>query len=200
MSEDIDNPQDFANSELTDLPAAQVPGSAGDLGTRIKALCRQVGWTEMAGQTDRSVKQLRRYAHGDDPPFSVLARLASVAGVSLEWLATGEGPMRRDQAPPDPAARPADQARANAPPPAIDGDFFGLVLEGVKATYADVNARIDDRQAGKTAARIYDDIIAATADDPDPGPGRRAALNMGLAQLRRDLLTPSLSSKHSGSA
>lgn len=181
---------------------SHVSSSGQDLESRIsQVLDMYPSRASAARACGKSTDMLAAYARGSShPPFEALVALAVGAGVRLDWLATGEGPMCRDQAPPDPAARPADQARANAPPPAIDGDFFGLVLEGVKATYADVNARIDDRQAGKTAARIYDDIIAATADDPDPGPGRRAALNMGLAQLRRDLLTPSVSSKHSGSA
>jgi phage repressor protein C with HTH and peptisase S24 domain len=49
------------------------------------------GWDKSAQISSRSVPQLRRYAKGDDAPFSVLLKLSATVGVSLQWLATGEG-------------------------------------------------------------------------------------------------------------
>ena len=41
-----------------------------------------------------SVGSLQRYINEENmPPFDVAARLCLAAGVRLEWLATGEGPM-----------------------------------------------------------------------------------------------------------
>ncbi len=48
--------------------------------------------SEVAGVT---VEQLNRYCKGESTPsFTALSRLAGAVGVSLEWLATGEGEMR----------------------------------------------------------------------------------------------------------
>ncbi len=40
---------------------------------------------------------LHRYRAGRELPSSALVSLARATGVRLEWLATGEGPMRADQ-------------------------------------------------------------------------------------------------------
>lgn len=46
-----------------------------------------------------STDQITRYAQGRSaPPFEVMARLARGPGVSLDWLATGQGEMRRSAA------------------------------------------------------------------------------------------------------
>lgn len=43
-----------------------------------------------------STDQITRYAQGRSaPPFEVMARLAKGPGISLDWLATGQGDMRR---------------------------------------------------------------------------------------------------------
>lgn len=41
---------------------------------------------------------LRSYLNGRKPVFDKLAKIAAAAGVTLDWLATGRGPMRRDAA------------------------------------------------------------------------------------------------------
>ncbi|MQX36861.1 hypothetical protein [Roseospira navarrensis] len=137
-------------------------------------------------------------------PFDALAGLAAGVGVSLDWLATGEGPMRRDRGAAE-AAQSQSQGQTHAQPTAVpsppvpeaatsagqplDGALLGLCFEGIKRTYRDVNARIDDRSAGVMAARLYDDVVAATAGEPDPESARRIALRLALQQLRRDLQT-----------
>ena len=41
---------------------------------------------------------MRKYLSGSEPSASNLARIAEVAGVTLDWLATGRGPKRRTDA------------------------------------------------------------------------------------------------------
>ncbi len=56
-----------------------------------------------------SVDQVGRYMVGvNAAPFPVLARLAAAQGVSLDWLATGRGPMRREPGTP-PAGLPGQE-------------------------------------------------------------------------------------------
>lgn len=70
-----------------------IPGSG--IGSRIGLVAdRYVTRTEAAAVAGVSVISLRRYITEEQAPsFQVLARLAMEKGISLEWLATGEGPM-----------------------------------------------------------------------------------------------------------
>lgn len=85
---------------------------------------------------------LRRYRTGESmPPFDVAARLAAGAGVSLHWLATGQGAMLTDAAHQrqNPAPeRPGDGADA-APPPTTGIDFL-LLANIVKALVSSLPA------------------------------------------------------------
>ncbi len=61
-----------------------------NLADRLKAVIFEIGLDESAAIAGKSDKQLRRYMAGDEPPFSVLEKLSAKAGVSLDWLASGE--------------------------------------------------------------------------------------------------------------
>lgn len=77
----------------TDLErSSQVP--APELERRISAVIGLFkSRTEAASVCGMSTDQLSRYEKGGTPSFPPLARLAIAKGVSLEWLATGEGGM-----------------------------------------------------------------------------------------------------------
>lgn len=60
------------------------------LADRLKAVIYEIGLDESVRIAGKSDKQLKRYMSGDEPPFSVLEKLANKAGVSLDWLASGE--------------------------------------------------------------------------------------------------------------
>lgn len=187
---------------MSDTPAEQENSNdSSPLGKRIESICYEIGWDEAAKRADKSVKQLRRYVHGGDPPFSVLNKLAIASGVSIEWLATGEGPMRREEAAATGAAS-SSAALAKVTPTTsqtLDGRLMGLCFEGVRRTYKEASARIDDRSAGELATRLYADVMAAAEGEPDQETARRAALRVALRQLDRELRTPpeASSSKHS---
>jgi transcriptional regulator with XRE-family HTH domain len=124
---------------------------------------------------------LRNWEQGKAvPPHEALARIREVLDVSLDWLLTGEGERIKGPSLLEPLAK------LGATPAALDADLMGFVLEGVQTVYREENSRIDPRNAGRLAARIYDDIVAACQGDDDPA-ARKAALRMALQQLRRDL-------------
>jgi len=148
------------------------------------------GASRIAGVSD---EQIARWRDGKSKPnFFGLFALTRQAGYSIEWLATGEGPMRGDEARCQIQTQTQTPAASNAPPnqtAPLDGRLLGLCFEGVRRTYREVNARIDDRAAGELAARLYADVIASTEGDTDPDVAR-PALRMGLRQLRRELKAP----------
>ncbi|MDH4120469.1 MAG: helix-turn-helix domain-containing protein [Deltaproteobacteria bacterium] len=72
-------------------------GDVAGFGDRISAVSRQIGSRLGAAQAAGvSADSLQRYIRGEvHPSFMAMARLAEAAGVSLEWLATGQGTMER---------------------------------------------------------------------------------------------------------
>lgn len=131
---------------------------------------------EAADTLEISTDQLTRYIKGQaSPPLSVLMRLSAAKGVSLDWLATGEGPMRAESAPP-----PAAPEGAAA---AVDEDLYGKVTEAVSMAYKECGYTATLRQVAARAARIAAGITAAggTPDQQEYG------LRLAVDQLRRDL-------------
>lgn len=68
------------------------------VGARIDEACRLIGDRETAAQAAGvSSVMLRRYIRGGSKAtFEVIANLARAAKVSLNWIATGEGEMRKE--------------------------------------------------------------------------------------------------------
>ncbi|MGQ9370572.1 hypothetical protein [Azospirillum sp. A39] len=83
-------------------PATPVDGFEAELATRIAMVIDLYDTKSAAAEVARiSREQLMRQTKGLNRPFfDSLARLAAHAGVSLDWLASGEGPMfLRDRQP-----------------------------------------------------------------------------------------------------
>ncbi len=81
----------------------EVPGSVPsykkELGTRIEQVCNLVGGkkalADMLGMHD---VQIHKYISGKNlPSVKVIHDIAKVANVSIAWLASGEGPMKKDE-------------------------------------------------------------------------------------------------------
>ena len=67
---------------------------------RFQMLIPRRGLAEFARKSNLSVGALRRYESGGSPGIDHAVAISKAAGVSLEWLATGEGPMSRSHEPP----------------------------------------------------------------------------------------------------
>lgn len=138
----------------------------------------------LAAATGTSVSGVKKWLSGNtDPGWSGIVAAAAACQVSLDWLATGQEPMRL---PSDDRLSNQDSAR----PAPLDEDLHGLVVEGVMDVYKEANARLPPRELGRLAARIYTDVVAACEGDDEDPVARRAALRMALQQLRRDLQAP----------
>lgn len=83
----------MAKSELPDEEGTAVPGFREELGTRLRKLESGFANREEAARAAGVAKStLQRWIEGkSDPSFEGLVRLAAAAGVSVEWLATGQG-------------------------------------------------------------------------------------------------------------
>lgn len=163
-------------------------GKGEGLAHRIRTAIGEESARSFAMRAGISDSTLRSILKGTSPTLDSLVPIARAADVSVDWLATGEGPMYRDGLARGAAAVPSPSmaVRGVASVPALDGRLLGLCFEGIRATYRDANARIDDRSAGELAGRLYADVIAATEGDTDLK-AARVALRMGLYQLRREL-------------
>ncbi len=137
-----------------------------------------------ARKSDVGESLLRRYLSGSEPGLDKLVRIASAASVRLEWLATGEGPMRA-----------AEMAETLAPavesatgpdallPMALDHDFGGEVCAAILELYRAENARLSTKQIMAIGFEKYEEI-ASTAETPEE---RQSMLKLVLSQLRKDL-------------
>lgn len=95
-------------SEQNEPGVKRVPIQSSGIGTRISAVADLYGDRKSAAAAGGiSTDQLARYMRGDNqPPFIVMAKMAAQVGVSLEWIATGQGPMKKGEvAPAQPAAK-----------------------------------------------------------------------------------------------
>ncbi len=86
------------------------------IGQRIDAAARAIGGKRrLAEQIEISEPQLYRLISGEhQPKVETLVAIARAAGVRLEWLATGEGPMR-----------PGEGSVAHGPPMVKGGEGTG---------------------------------------------------------------------------
>lgn len=74
---------------------------------RLRLAVREAGGNKaVAKRAQIPGTTLDRYLAGQEMKLSNAAALARAAGVNLEWLATGEGPMKVGEAPVAPATEP----------------------------------------------------------------------------------------------
>jgi DNA-binding phage protein len=97
----------------------------------------------LARKADLSQSGIRRYFSGGEPTRKVLIAIAEAAEVDFLWLATGEGPMLKD-----------DAVEGRAPEfPKLNPEALRLAIETVEESLADTGRRLPpDRKAEMVAA------------------------------------------------
>jgi phage repressor protein C with HTH and peptisase S24 domain len=144
-----------------------------ELGVRIHRLLglfenRQEA-ADIAGVTP---EHLASYIRGSaKPPFELLNRLASAKGVSLDWLATGEGSEFLEAGAPEGfvavTVQPEADARLDVGDDAADGDFLfrGAWLESLTKTPAGhLRIVINRGNANEPVIRDGDQLLVDTQD------------------------------------
>lgn len=162
------------------------PDTPPDLafGSRVKEVCAVVGGRkEMATLTGISKSAIDKYAQGQsDPSRSALMAMARAAGVSLQWLATGEDEIVGENA--------GHQRPASAEPP-LDKWLFSRSIDGIRRVYRRVGGQIPTVSEVELGIEMHNRIVALAEGQE----ARHGALLMALDQLERDL-QEARSSKH----
>ncbi len=140
---------------------------------RIRECARIAGsGDELSRRAGIPRRTLENYLSGKSAPkAATLASIAEVAGVSLEWLATGNGAKVR-----------GIDAAAIYNKTGIDPAVFGRVFAAVDSVYVEEKEPVSKAELGEAAARIYDKVF-----DIDDDAEFRGGLRVALADLRRSI-------------
>jgi transcriptional regulator with XRE-family HTH domain len=132
------------------------------------------GPAQLARKSNLSRRVIDKYRTGaSDPSRARLIALAAAGGVSILWLATGEGPMR-PSATPDKAALLKHE---------LDQELLFLVIDAVHQAYREESARLPARPAAGVISEIYNSLVAAY----DSVEECKIGLKGLIAKLRREL-------------
>lgn len=152
----------FRKMEVSGEGGTALPGSEGEPGTaaraaRLKEAIRLVGnardLTRLSGVAYGTVQN---YAQGGEMKLSNAAAIARATGVRLEWLATGDGPMR-------------DEAAHSSPTPSrprtlfsqINADVLGdAYATAIKALRSHGHANPEPRRVMQVTVLIYDQLTS----------------------------------------
>lgn len=117
-----------------------------------------------------------RIEKGGDPTLKTIIAIANAAGVSVQWLATGEGDRQgvRDRAP--------GAAPASGEPP-LDKWLFSRVIDGIRRVHKDAGAQVPTVMEVEAALDMHH-RIAAIAQGRE---AQHGALLMALDQMEREL-------------
>ena len=159
------------------------PTSAAQVGRRLDAIILLFQTKKAAADVAGiSPDQMARYVKGQNAaPFEVLPRLARAKDISLDWLATGEGPMCLGNAAQHPPAADPGPRRRELTEAELE-DLTEAIFEGVAGVYADAKVELRPGQVGKISAKIFCDLVRDFAPE-DHGSAMRGM----FSQLRRQL-------------
>ncbi len=136
-----------------------------DGANRLREAVRAAGGNLVVSQRSGvPLSNLTRYLAGHDMKLPVAVTLAEACNVSLDWLATGRGPMRPGDAP----AAPAQPDAVFKPFASMDVDRMVKALEAAaRIAAAQGNTRPTTRQLVQGAFVIYEDFLEPNADTND---------------------------------
>ena len=131
--------------------------SASELVRRIEAVCNLLGSrVSAAAVAEVSTDQLARYIKGESQPaFATMGRMAAAAGVRLDWIWSGQGPMREEGA----------QASASA---GLDLAELAGAIETVEEGLAAAGKAATAAKKAELVAAVYD-LFTASGTPVDKG-------------------------------
>lgn len=133
---------------------------------RIALLFGDGSANSFAKKCEMSEGSIRQYLNGSIPRMDKVVTMARVAGVRLEWLATGEGPMREGERP--------------------EGDLNERLLCEIIRVVAMTQCNDAKPEAAAGLARLSAEIYAILAGmNLQSDAERRAAIEYALMRERR---------------
>jgi transcriptional regulator with XRE-family HTH domain len=136
----------YENPDARSKTRTQSPSSEDELGRFSERLNKSIsgksarGFARDCGLSEAAV---RKYLAGKaDPSRGTTVSMARAAGVNLEWLATGEGPMLKGE---------------RAPVAPLDQELMQLVIEEVENMLADVRGYLEPEKKGKLCVLLYEE-------------------------------------------
>jgi hypothetical protein len=128
------------------------------LGGRLNEACAIVGSKKVAAEImGVSEDMVYRYCRAlTKPPFMPLAALSRAAGIRMEWLAFGDGPMRTM----DETASTDDDARE------LDSELLGAVITLLEQVLSEMALSLNPITKGKVIPLLYQ-FACATPHEAD---------------------------------
>lgn len=198
-----------ANMEVQEDTLAELPGSdaepgSGELALRVAQAIDEAGGTALvATRIGMPTSSLNRYRRGREMRALNAGRIAEATGVRLEWLITGNGPMRAGG---DLAEARAGYSPAPGPPDEWDAAAISAALDAVerrlgadspaiqRVGLALDNARLLRASQRMPPGRDFDEALLAAcltsaeqllqSDSPAPAPTRVRAM-LGIYEAIR---------------
>lgn len=159
----------FGNADID----VRVQGSSADMETpgsvseRLRLAVRQAGGNRAVSQKSGvPVTTIDGALSAGSMRLQTAQQLAAATGVSLEWLASGEGPMRPGEAPAGTTpelAKPRETAPASPVLlfPTVNMDRLADALAGAQAVFAKAGKQPDPRALAQVMCLLYDELIKA---------------------------------------
>jgi len=137
-------------SEPTFGGSGAVPGWTPEFGTRLRAICDQIGGLSKASKiAGVTAEQIAKWRDGvARPPLFPVASLAVAAGVSLDWIVTGgrQGDGRSERVP--------VESRST-----IRADILGETLGIIEEWLAVNNRTLEPNKKSEIVSKLYQLII-----------------------------------------
>lgn len=112
---------------------------------------------------------IRQYLNGTIPRMDKVVQIAKAAQVRLEWLATGEGPMRVDM-------------QANPLPSPLDCDLLARIMQEAAQIFSPEMELAERQEFSRVVIEIYKSITELKVFSEAE---KNAVLRYAVEQLRR---------------
>lgn len=148
-----------------------------DFSERLRVALGDRSAYSLSKSLDVSTSTAEKWLKGiSEPGLSNLCALARNLGVTIQWLAAGEGPMRPHMPPPPPPVSNVSN---------LDIKLLGRLTDGIVRLHKEVGHDLSIVTAVEQAVPLHDEIAAAIGAH-DEG-GRAGAMIFALSRLRNTL-------------
>jgi transcriptional regulator with XRE-family HTH domain len=140
-----------------------IRSAESDISTRLRGVIGDESVTAFSRKCGFAESTLRKYLDGAEPSVLRLQSIADAAGVTLQWLATGEEPkLRRDLVA---ALRAAERGAPADEAPALDMERLAQALQAVEEGLQDADVELEPIDKAEVVCAAYDLIgqLGATA-------------------------------------